>query len=152
RRWWRGEKSKEVVPPLDDNMVLEEPPSGKRRNYDHYHEEAGPTYFYKVILPPKLECLHPYAARLHEALPGRASGVQAKEQHRLHMEVDGPADDRRGHPRSGLAPLRRCPADHDQLHGHLKTPDTLKVIVLNDDVIEVVTKCKKHGDAYVVNV
>ena len=31
-------------------------------------------------------------------------------------------------------------------------PDTLKVIVLNDDVIEVVTKYKKHGDAFVVNV
>jgi hypothetical protein len=30
--------------------------------------------------------------------------------------------------------------------------DTLKVIVFNDDGNEVVTKCKKHDDAFVVNV
>nr|XP_045087467.1 uncharacterized protein LOC123494969 [Aegilops tauschii subsp. strangulata] len=33
------------------------PPSNKRRNYDHYHEEDGPTHFCKVILTPKLECI-----------------------------------------------------------------------------------------------
>lgn len=32
------------------------------------------------------------------------------------------------------------------------TPDTLKVIVFNDDGVEVVTKCKKHDDAFAVNV
>ena len=36
---------------------MEEPPSNKRRNYDHYHAEDGPTHFYKVILAPKLECI-----------------------------------------------------------------------------------------------
>ena len=30
----------------------------------------------------------------------------------------------------------------------LLTPDTLKVIVFNDDGIEVLTKCKKHDDAF----
>ncbi|XBI25667.1 hypothetical protein VPH35_050553 [Triticum aestivum] len=34
----------------------------------------------------------------------------------------------------------------------LLTPDTLKVIVFKDDVIEVVTKCKKHDDTFDVNV
>ena len=34
----------------------------------------------------------------------------------------------------------------------LLTPDTVKVIVFNDDDIEVVTKCGRHDDAFVVNV
>ena len=36
---------------------MEEPPSNKRRNYGHYHQEDGPTHFCKVILAPKLECI-----------------------------------------------------------------------------------------------
>ena len=48
------DKSKEVVPPLDVDMVLKEPPIGKQGNYIHYHEEAGPTHLCKVILAPKL--------------------------------------------------------------------------------------------------
>lgn len=47
----------EEVPPTDDKVVLEEPPSGTRRNYGHYHEEGGPSHFCKVILAPKLECI-----------------------------------------------------------------------------------------------
>ncbi|KAM3401475.1 hypothetical protein ACQJBY_005920 [Aegilops geniculata] len=34
----------------------------------------------------------------------------------------------------------------------LLTPDTLKVIVFNDDDIEVVTKCGRHDEAFDVNV
>ena len=33
----------------------------------------------------------------------------------------------------------------------LLTPDMLKVIVFNDDGIEVVTRCGRHDDAFVVN-
>lgn len=51
------EKGKEVVPLLDEvpltdeDVVVEEPHSGKCRNYGHYHE-GGPTHFCKVILCP----------------------------------------------------------------------------------------------------
>ncbi|KAF7092084.1 hypothetical protein CFC21_094606 [Triticum aestivum] len=34
----------------------------------------------------------------------------------------------------------------------LLTPDTLKVIVFNDEDIEVVTKCGKHNDAFAMNI
>ncbi|KAM3388930.1 hypothetical protein ACQJBY_011204 [Aegilops geniculata] len=34
----------------------------------------------------------------------------------------------------------------------LFTPDKLKVIVFNDEGIEVVTKCGKHDDAFAMNV
>ena len=50
------EKGKEVVPPLVE-VPVQDHPSAKRRNYGHYHEESGPTLFYKVILAPKLESL-----------------------------------------------------------------------------------------------
>ncbi|KAE8795576.1 Speckle-type POZ protein [Hordeum vulgare] len=30
------------------------------------------------------------------------------------------------------------------------TPNTMKVIVFNDDCVEVITKCKKHDEAFVV--
>jgi hypothetical protein len=54
-----GEKGKEVVPPLEDDVVVEEPPGDKRRNYDHYHEEAGPTHFYTVILASRVKTQDP---------------------------------------------------------------------------------------------
>jgi hypothetical protein len=68
------EKGKEVVPPLevvpttpeevpgtDDDVVPEEPPSGKRRNYRHYHEEGVPTQFckvtFKLLTPDTLKAI-----------------------------------------------------------------------------------------------
>ncbi|KAF7079593.1 hypothetical protein CFC21_083807 [Triticum aestivum] len=45
------------TPEGGDNEGMEEPPSNKRRNYGHYHQEDGPTHFCKVILAPKLECI-----------------------------------------------------------------------------------------------
>nr|XP_040244210.1 acyltransferase-like protein At1g54570, chloroplastic [Aegilops tauschii subsp. strangulata] len=47
----------EEVSPTNEDVVLEEPPSGKHWNYGHYHKEGGPTHFCKVILAPKLECI-----------------------------------------------------------------------------------------------
>ncbi|KAE8813612.1 Cohesin subunit SA-1 [Hordeum vulgare] len=32
-------------------------PSGKRLKYGHYHEEGGPTHFFKVIIAPQLEAI-----------------------------------------------------------------------------------------------
>ena len=45
--------------------------------------------------------------------------------------------------------LRRRSSDQDRLHGAFKllTPDTLKVIIFDDDGIEVVNKCGKHDEA-----
>ncbi|KAE8797987.1 Speckle-type POZ protein [Hordeum vulgare] len=34
----------------------------------------------------------------------------------------------------------------------LLTPNTLKVIVFNDDGVELVTKCKKHDEAFTMNI
>ena len=33
----------------------------------------------------------------------------------------------------------------------LLTPDTLKVVIFDDDDIEVVTKCGRHDDAFAMN-
>uniref|UniRef100_A0A8I6YCI6 Uncharacterized protein n=1 Tax=Hordeum vulgare subsp. vulgare TaxID=112509 RepID=A0A8I6YCI6_HORVV len=60
------DKGKDVVPPSEvtpvqtssrDDDRPKEPPSGKRRNYDHYHEVTGPTNFCKVIMAPHLEAI-----------------------------------------------------------------------------------------------
>ena len=45
------------TPEGGDDEGMEEPPSNKRRNYGHYHQEDGPTHFCKVILAPKFECI-----------------------------------------------------------------------------------------------
>jgi hypothetical protein len=45
------------TPEVGDDERMEEPPSNKRCNYGHYHEDDGPTHFCKVILAPKLECI-----------------------------------------------------------------------------------------------
>ncbi|XBJ22476.1 hypothetical protein VPH35_000864 [Triticum aestivum] len=65
------------TPEGGDDEGMEEPPSNKRRNYDHYHQEDGPTHFCKLL-----------------------------------------------------------------------TPDNLKIIIFDDDVIEVVNKCRKHDEAF----
>ncbi|KAE8770460.1 U-box domain-containing protein 4 [Hordeum vulgare] len=45
------------VAPTDDDVVPEEPPNGKRRNYDHFHEEGGPIHLCKEIMASKLEAI-----------------------------------------------------------------------------------------------
>ncbi|KAE8804451.1 u-box domain-containing protein 4 [Hordeum vulgare] len=104
------DKGKDMVPssqvmlvqvPLVDNDMLEEPPSGKHRNYDHYHEEGWPTHFCK----------------------GWATFFVV---HQIKF--------------SYMATFK------------LLTPDTLEVIVFSEDGIEVVTKCGRYDDAFIVNV
>ncbi|KAE8778287.1 U-box domain-containing protein 4 [Hordeum vulgare] len=51
-----SEKGKEVVSPLVDVSVHDHP-NAKQRNYEHYHEDARPTHFCKVIFAPELEAL-----------------------------------------------------------------------------------------------
>ncbi|KAF7032227.1 hypothetical protein CFC21_043431 [Triticum aestivum] len=138
------EKGKEVVPLTDEDVVVEEPRSGKCWNYGHYHE-GGPTQFCKV---------HAYAPRLHEALPRRADGVKLKtntgSQWRVIVQL-----------MNGRVNLDRGWALFAVVHQikirylvtfKLLTHDTLKVTVFNDDGIEVVTKCGRHNDAFAVNV
>lgn len=50
------EKGNEVVPPLVE-VPVQDHPSSKRRNYGHFHQEAEPNHFRKVILAPMLESL-----------------------------------------------------------------------------------------------
>ncbi|XP_037422960.1 uncharacterized protein LOC119287514 [Triticum dicoccoides] len=52
-------KGKQVVSAEEKGKeVVELPSTPKRsRNFGHFHVEAGPTHFYKVILAPNLECL-----------------------------------------------------------------------------------------------
>ncbi|XBI47288.1 hypothetical protein VPH35_111272 [Triticum aestivum] len=45
------------TPEGGDDEGMKEPPSNKRHNYGHYHQEDGSTHFCKVILAPKLECI-----------------------------------------------------------------------------------------------
>ncbi|XBJ12964.1 hypothetical protein VPH35_017391 [Triticum aestivum] len=76
---------------------------------------------------------------LHQALRRGADGVQAQEQHRLLLEGDGEADERQ--------------AVHQIKIGYmvtfkLLTPDTLKVIIFDDEGIEVVNKCGNHDEAF----
>ncbi|XBI02163.1 hypothetical protein VPH35_130766 [Triticum aestivum] len=77
------------TPEGGDDEGMEEPLSNKRRNYDHYHQEDGPTHFCK----PFIRCGYMVTFKL-------------------------------------------------------LTLDTLKVIIFDDDGIEVVNKCGKHDEAF----
>ncbi|XBJ05211.1 hypothetical protein VPH35_024035 [Triticum aestivum] len=116
------------------------PPSNKRRNYDNYHQEDGPTHFCKVILAPKLECI-----------PMPLDFTKHFEQHtgcswKVTVKL-----------MNGRVTLDQGWATYTAVHwikiGYmvtfkLLTPDTLKVIIFDDDGIEVVNKCGKHDEAF----
>ncbi|KAF7050182.1 hypothetical protein CFC21_058580, partial [Triticum aestivum] len=89
------------------------------------------------------------APGLHQALRRGADGVQAQEQHWLLLEGDGLMN--------GRVTLDQGWATYAVVHqikiGYmvtfkLLTPDTLKVIIFDDDGIEVVNKCGKHDEAF----
>ncbi|XBI11012.1 hypothetical protein VPH35_138158 [Triticum aestivum] len=76
--------------------------------------------------------------------------VQAEEQHRLLLEGDGEADDGRVTLDQGWVTFVTV---HQIKIGYmvtlkLLTPDTLKVIIFDDDGIEVVNMCGKHDEAF----
>ncbi|XBI82604.1 hypothetical protein VPH35_091250 [Triticum aestivum] len=87
------------TPEVGGDERMEEPPNNKRRNYDHYHEEDGPTHFYKGWAT---------FAAVHQIKIGYMVTFK------------------------------------------LLTPDTLKVIIFDEDGIEVVNKCGKHDEAFTV--
>ncbi|XBH79240.1 hypothetical protein VPH35_105260 [Triticum aestivum] len=137
----------------NDDVVLEEPPSRKRRNYGHYHEEGGPTHFCKVILAPHLECI-PMPLDFTKHFPAMLIVFKLRMNTGCSWRVtvrlmdDGVTLDQ------GWPPFV---AIHQIKIGYmvtfkLLTPDMLKVIIFNEDSIEVVTKCGRHDDVFVVNV
>ena len=51
-------KGKEAMVDKKGKAVVELGSTPKRpKNYGHFHEDADPTHFCKVILTPKLECM-----------------------------------------------------------------------------------------------
>ncbi|XP_044975083.1 uncharacterized protein LOC123442955 [Hordeum vulgare subsp. vulgare] len=73
---------KEVVPPLVD-VPMQDHPNARRRNYGHYHEDAGPTHFCKVIFAPELEAL-PLPVDFTKHFP--AVSTEFSHEHWLLME------------------------------------------------------------------
>ncbi|XBI24932.1 hypothetical protein VPH35_049950 [Triticum aestivum] len=123
------EKGKEVVPPLDEVQVLDHP-SPKWRNYGHFHLESGPNHFCKVILAPKLESL-PLPLDFTKHFPAIPTEFKLKTS-------------------TGCAWRVTIKIGY-MLTFKLLSPDAMKVIVFNDEGMEVVTKCKEHGNAFAVN-
>ncbi|XBI94019.1 hypothetical protein VPH35_030744 [Triticum aestivum] len=113
----------------DEDMVSEDPPSGKHHNYSHYHEKGGPTHFCKVILAPQLECI-PMPQEFTENFPVVPQDFKLGTNTGCSWRI-----------RIGYMVTFK-----------FLTPDTLKVIVFNDEGIEVVTKCGLHDDAFAMNV
>ncbi|XBJ08529.1 hypothetical protein VPH35_013814 [Triticum aestivum] len=160
------EKGKEVVPPselvpttleevpgMDNDAVTEEPPSGKRWSYGHYHEEGGPTHFCKVILALNLECI-PMPLDFTKHFPAVPTEFKLKTNTGCSWRVTVRLTNSRATLDQGWATFATV---HQIKIGYmvtfkLLTPDTLKVIVFNDDDIEVVTKCGRHDEAFDVNV
>ncbi|XBH59167.1 hypothetical protein VPH35_080469 [Triticum aestivum] len=128
----------EEVSPTNEDVVLEEPPSGKHWNYGHYHKEGGPTHFCKVILAPKLECI-PMLLDFTKHFPVVSTEFKLKMNTSCSWRVTVKLMN--GRIKIGYMAIFK-----------LLTPDTLKVIVFNDDDTEVATKCGRHDNAFVVNV
>ncbi|XBH86793.1 hypothetical protein VPH35_074382 [Triticum aestivum] len=120
------------TPEVGDDERMEEPPSKKRRNYDHYHQEDGPTHFCKVILARKLECIPmPLDFTKHFV------AVPTKFKLRNNIGCSWKVTVKLMNGRIAYMVTFK-----------LLTPDTLKVIIFDDDGIEVVNKCEKHDEAF----
>ncbi|XBH57079.1 hypothetical protein VPH35_078754 [Triticum aestivum] len=138
-------KGKQPLHPMPDEVVLpptvEEDPKMPEGGDDEGMEEPPATSAATTATTIR---------RMAQLTSASADGVQAQEQHRLLLEGDGQADERQGDPGSGLGHLRSV---HQIKIGYmvtfkLLTPDTLKVIIFDDDGIEVVNKCGKHDEAF----
>ncbi|KAE8787003.1 U-box domain-containing protein 4 [Hordeum vulgare] len=139
------DKGKDVVPspPVHDH------PNTKQGNYVHYHEEAGPNHFCKVIFASKLEAMSlPLDFTMHfPAVPTEFSlKTNTDSSWRVTvMVVDGRVTLDQGWATFAVVHQVRIVY---MLTFKLLTPNTMKVIVFNDDDVEVVTKCKKHDEAF----
>ena len=138
---------------MNEDVVPEEPPSGKHCNYGHYHEEGGPTHFCKVILAPQLECiLMPLDFTKHFTVVLTKFKLRTNTDYSWRATVrlmDGKVSlDQDWDPFVVVHQIRIS----YMVTLKLLTLDTLKVIIFNDNGIEVVTKCGRHNDAFTVNV
>ncbi|XBH72568.1 hypothetical protein VPH35_099824 [Triticum aestivum] len=138
------------TPTVGDDERMEEPPSSKRRNYGHYHEEGGPTHFYKVILAPKLECI-PMPLDFTKHFVAVPTEFKLRNNTGCSWRVTVKLMNDRVTLDQGWATYG---AVHQIKIGYmvtfkLLTPDTLKVIISDDDGIEVDNKCGKHDEAFV---
>ncbi|KAE8775501.1 Cohesin subunit SA-1 [Hordeum vulgare] len=141
------EKGKEVVPPLVEEPVQDHP-SPKWRNYVHYHQELGPSHFCKVILAPKLESM-PLPVDFTKHFPSIPAEFKLKTNTNCTWRVMVRL-------MNGTVTLDHSwytfVVVHHIMIGYmlmfkLLTPDTMKVIVFDDEGMEVATKCKEHGNA-----
>ncbi|KAF7054316.1 hypothetical protein CFC21_062020 [Triticum aestivum] len=137
------------TPEGGDDEGMEEPPSNKRRNYGHYHQEDGPTHFCKVILAPKLECIpmpldftNHFVVVPTEFKLRNNTGCSWKVTVKL---MNGRVTLDQGW--ATYAAVHQIKIDY-MVTFKLLTPDTLKVIIFDDDGIEVVNKCGKHDEAF----
>uniref|UniRef100_A0A8I6XNV4 TF-B3 domain-containing protein n=1 Tax=Hordeum vulgare subsp. vulgare TaxID=112509 RepID=A0A8I6XNV4_HORVV len=142
-------KEEPKTPTVGDDERMEDPPRSKRRNYGHYHEEGGPTHFCKVILEPKLECIHmpldftkPFAAVPTEFKLKNNTSCSWRVTVKL---MNGRVTLDQGW--ATFVVVHEINIDY-MVTFKLLTPDTLKVIIFDDDGIEVVNKCGKHDKAF----
>ncbi|KAE8815276.1 U-box domain-containing protein 4 [Hordeum vulgare] len=156
------DKGKDVVPPSEvtpvqvpptNNDVSEDPHSSKRQNYDHNHEEGGATHFCKVIMAPQLNAIPmPLNFTKHFLFVLREFKLKTNTDCSWRVTVrllnDRVTLDQGW---ATFSVLHQIKIDYTTTF-KLVTPNTLKVIVFNDDDIEVVTKRGRHDDAFVVNV
>ncbi|XBJ22253.1 hypothetical protein VPH35_000677 [Triticum aestivum] len=122
------------TPEVGGDERMEEAPSSKHRNYGHYHEEDGPTHFYMAILAPKLE-------RIPMPLDFTKHFVAVPTEFKL-MKNTGCSWKVTVKLMNGRIKIGYM------VTFKLLTPDTLKVIIFDDDGIEVVNKCGKHDEAF----
>ncbi|XP_048563679.1 putative B3 domain-containing protein Os03g0621600 isoform X1 [Triticum urartu] len=137
------------TPTVGDDERMEEPPSSKRRNYDHYHEEGGPTHFCKVIVAPELECI-PMPLGFTKHFVAVPTEFKLRNNTGCSWRVTVKLMNDRVTLDQGWATYA---AVHQIKIGYmvtfkLLTADTLKVIIFDDDGIEVVNKCGKHDEAF----
>ncbi|KAE8806018.1 U-box domain-containing protein 4 [Hordeum vulgare] len=135
-----------------DDDVSEDPPSGKRRNYNHSHEVGGPTLFYKVIMTSQLKVVL-------MLLDLTKHFLSVPQEFKLKMNTDYSW---RVTVRllNNMVTLNKDWATFAIVHQikigfmvtfKLLTSDMLNVIIFNDDDIKMVTRCGRHDDAFIVN-
>ncbi|KAF7058037.1 hypothetical protein CFC21_065174 [Triticum aestivum] len=137
------------TPEGGDDEGVEEPPINKHRNYGHYHQEDGSTHFCKVIVALKLECIPmPLDFTKHFVVVPTEFKLRNNTGYSWKVTVKL---------MNGRVTLDQGWATYAVVHqikiGYmvtfkLLTPDTLKVIIFDDDGIEVVNKCGKHDEAF----
>ncbi|XBH86156.1 hypothetical protein VPH35_073881 [Triticum aestivum] len=134
---------------VDEGMKEPPLPSNKRRNYGHYHEEDGPTHLCKVILAPKLECI-PMPLDFIKHFVAVPTEFKLKNNTSCSWKVTVKLMNSRVTLDQGwdtYAAVHQINISY-MVTFKLLTPDTLKVIIFDDDGIEVVNKCGKHDEAF----